>query len=497
MTGFLDRLLPPAVDRARGTLECRGVAISMAKLRQRVLGLADELQNASYRCVALAADNGIDWIVADLACLHAGIRVVPIPLFFSAEQVQHVLASSAADGMICDSQGSALAGQTAAGFSRLANAPTLLARSIDAANSARVPEGTDKITYTSGTTGTPKGVCLGTAQMLDVANSLVRATGIDAPRHLCILPLSTLLENIAGVYAPLLAEGTIVVPPLGDIGFAGSSSMDTDRLLACITEQAPTSLILLPEILRALTDAAERNWRPPSSLRFVAVGGSKVAADLVLRARKAGIPAFEGYGLSECGSVVSLNVPERDRVGSVGQPLDHVSLRVDEGQIVVSGNPMLGYVDQPETWHRDEIVTGDLGDVADDGFAFVQGRSTNLIITSFGRNISPEWVESELLSGGLIEQAVVVGDSRPWCAAIVFAPHPEVTDTDVAMLIHRINLRLPDYARVRDWIRIREPLTHREGLLTANGRPRRAAINAAFSASIDNLYSSHREACNQ
>ena len=79
--------------------------------------------------------------------------------------------------------------------------------SPDAAGS--VPPGTRKITYTSGTTGNPKGVCLSAANQLNVARSLIEATGLTAPRHLCTLPLATLLENIAGVYAPLLAGGTV------------------------------------------------------------------------------------------------------------------------------------------------------------------------------------------------------------------------------------------------------------------------------------------------
>lgn len=497
MTGFIDTLLPPAVDRARGTLECRGVAIGNGQLRERVLGLSKELRGASFRCVALAADNGIDWIVADLACLHAGIRIVPIPLFFSDEQVRHALASSGADAVLVDRPRCAMSEIATSCSGPLKNAPSLSAYTIADARTACLPDGTDKITYTSGTTSAPKGVCLGSPQLLRVARSLVQAVGIESPRHLCILPLSTLLENVAGVYAALLAKGTVVAPSLEDIGLDGSSSIDIGKLLASITEAKPDTLILVPEILRALTSAAERNWRPPTSLRFVAVGGSKVATNLITRARRAGIPAFEGYGLSECGSVVSLNVPGHERAGSVGRPLDHVSLRIDGGELLVSGNAMLGYVDQPESWYPEAVATGDLGQLSDDGFALVEGRSKNVIISSFGRNISPEWVESELLSGFAIDQAVVVGESRPWCAAIVFAPYPAVTDSDIAAWVHRTNLRLPDYARIRDWIRLSKPLSHDDGLLTANGRPRRAAINAAFKQSIDQMYANHREVSNQ
>ena len=128
-----------------------------------------------------------------------------------------------------------------------------------------------------------------------------------------------LLENVAGVYGPLLANGTVIVPSLADVGLGGSSSIDVERLLACISLHDPESLILVPEILRVLTIAAERGWRPPTSLRFVAVGGSRVAPELIDKARGVGLPVYEGYGLSECGSVVSLNVVGHTRTGTAGQ----------------------------------------------------------------------------------------------------------------------------------------------------------------------------------
>jgi long-chain acyl-CoA synthetase len=491
--------VPAALDARRDddvVIQSAGNCVDGASLRTRVSSLADDLRSSGVACLALYADNGIDWIVADLACLASGTRIVPIPLFFTPMQIKHVLCSSGADTLLTD-QPALPQGIAAEPEIQLPQLPSLRRYSLAPGAAAAVPPGTWKITYTSGTTGAPKGVCLSAAQLELLASSLAGATGLQAPLHLCVLPLSTLLENVAGVYGPLLAGGTVVVPSLADIGVVGSSSLNVKMLADAITLQQPNTLILVPEILRGLLIAAERGWRFPSSLRFVAVGGSRVAPTLVRRARNAGLPVFEGYGLSECGSVVALNTPADDRVGTTGKVLSHVQVRSENGEIVVTGSPMLGYVDQPDSWHVSEIRTGDLGRVDADGFLHIEGRAKNVLITSYGRNVSPEWVESELLGGELLAQAVVVGDQRPWCTALLHPAAAEVSDDVLSDWIRKVNERLPDYARIGDWRRLPEPLTAAAGLLTSNGRPRRDSIARHYQWLIDDMYPGRSEAINQ
>jgi long-subunit acyl-CoA synthetase (AMP-forming) len=134
-----------------------------------------------------------------------------------------------------------------------------------------------------------------------------------------------------------------------------------------------------------------------------------------------------------------------------------------------------------------EIATGDLGHFDADGFLHIAGRRKNVFITSFGRNVSPEWVETELEAHAAVAQAAVFGEARPWNVAVV-VPAPAADATAIAAAIARANAGLPDYARISDWILAHEPFTPANGLLTANGRTRRAAIFDLYRDRIDARY---------
>ncbi len=218
-------------------------------------------------------------------------------------------------------------------------------------------------------------MCLSGPALEAIAESVAGATReLAIERHLCILPLATLLENVAGLYAPLLRGATCVVPPSSVTGMS-YGGLDAARLLGTLSREQPNSLILVPELLQVLVVAAERGWQPPPSLQFVAVGGAKVSRELLERADAAGIPVYEGYGLSECASVVCLNTPASRRAGTVGRPLPHVRVRVDAaGQVHVAGNTMLGYLGDPPRAPHDEIATGDLGVFDADGYLQLHGR---------------------------------------------------------------------------------------------------------------------------
>ena len=475
-------------------LETADRRLNISELLAQVQEVTFALRAGAFQTVALYADNSPEWVVVDLACQKEGICLVPLPTFFTAEQVSHVLKSAAVDLLIYQqSLASHLPMDSVSPGTCFPLLRSLSALPLSATSRARVPLGTSKITFTSGSTGEPKGVCLSFEHCLTVARSLARATALKAPRHLCVLPLPTLLENIAGVYGPLLVDGCVVASPLQELGFQGSSSVDPGTFLAALSHHQPDTLILVPQLLALLDAALAMGWTAPASLKFIAVGGARVAASLVERVREKGLPVFEGYGLSECASVVSLNCPGRNRPGTSGQVLDHLRVSDHQGQLRVSGNAFLGYLNQPESWYPEHVDTGDIGSVDSEGHVTIEGRAKNALINSYGRNISPEWVESELAGAGVFRQALVFGDARPYCTALLYPMDDQCSNAVIQDAIDRVNDRLPDYARVAAWARLPEPLSAAGGLLTDNGRPRRNVIEGAYGHLIDTLYPETRE----
>lgn len=453
--------------------------LSYAELRHEVAARASHLQQLGVQRVALTLDNGLEWALWDLALLRAGLVCVPLPGFFSPAQQEHVLNHAGIDCLI----GAVSPFSERCGFRQSVGG--LLLRQPDAVTP--VPDGTLKITYTSGTTGQPKGVCLDAEAQLAVAESLRQASlACDVQQHLCVLPLATLLENIAGLYAPLLAGARIDLRPLAEIGFSGAAGFELPRFVTTLNENRPHSLILLPQLLLALVSAAEQGVPLPTSLRFIAVGGGRVAPQLLERAERLGLPVFEGYGLSECASVVCLNTPEARRIGTVGRPLAHVELRLaDDDEVLVRGPHMLGYLGElalAGEW----LATGDLGHF-EDGFLVLHGRKKHQFVTAYGRNVNPEWVEAELVQQEPIAQAWLHGEALAQNVAVLVPRRAELSDAELQAAVERVNAGLPDYARVHHWLRAAEPFSAGDGLATANGRLRRNALFNHYQSAINAL----------
>lgn len=435
-----------------------GAALQLARLVARIRPGAP---------VAVLLDNSPAWVVLDLALVRLGVPSLPIPAFFTPAQRSHVLSDAGAGLLIASGEADAaidVAG-IRLGVALLTNAP------------ARLPAGTAKITYTSGSTGQPKGVCLSQDQMEATAASLVEVIGADyAGRHLPLLPLSILLENVAGLYTTLLAGGRYHVLPAASLGLDNPFRPDLARLAAMIAGEQATSLILVPELLRALLMVMSFAGARFPNLSLVAVGGAKVSPKLLDQAASLGLPVYEGYGLSECASVVALNTPGAHRAGCVGKPLPHLNVTLSaDGEILVGPRPFLGYAGG--ALNQGVVATGDIGGQDADGFLSIAGRRGNTIINAYGRNIAPEWVESELLAQPEIRQAIVFGEAQPELGALIVPLMPDLDAATLARAVERANANLPAYARVARWM-VRPPLDPEAGELTGNGRPRRAAILA-------------------
>ncbi len=449
---------------------------------------AEALNRAGVRRVASRLDNGHAWLTLDLALRRLDAVHIPLPTFFTPQQIEHALRTSGAEGVAIADGASMPTERSPCSFLSAG----LYWHPREAAH-APLPVDTACITYTSGTTAQAKGVCLDAASMLRVATSLSEATTrLSLRRHLCLMPLSTLLENIAGVYAAWLTGAEIAVPSLAEIGYSGAAGLDIAALLRCLHRYRPDSVIVFPQLLLALVMAAEQGKTLPSSLRFVAVGGGRVGARLLARAAAIGLPVYEGYGLTECASVVCLNLPGALRPGSVGRPLPHARVYIaandmGEEELFVDGVRCLGYLGDHDALSG-PIATGDLGHIDDDGFVHITGRRKHMFITAYGRNVAPEWVESEMLQHPLFAQAIVFGEARPHNIAVLWPRRLEADDRAIRTALADINRGLPDYAHVADYIRADAPFALDNGLLTGNGRLRRDAIARRYADSIERCY---------
>ncbi|MDY0057696.1 MAG: AMP-binding protein [Methyloversatilis sp.] len=462
---------------------CDGV-LDAAVVAARVDALARELRAHDGEVVALLADNGPDWLLADRTVRMAGRVLLPLPTFFTDAQCRHALDAAGARLLLTDDAARA----AALGAERVA---TVAAGTLSLFGRGKVaaalPPGTAKITFTSGTTGQPKGVCLSTEQLSAVSRSVADiACELGIRRHLCMLPQAVLLENVAGADAAWLAGAQCVVPPLAEVGLSGSSRFDPRAALAAIERWQPDSLILLPQMLTALVAAVDAGLPAPRGLKLVAVGGARVSPDLITRARALGIPACEGYGLSEAGSVVALNLPS-DPPGAVGRVLPHLRVELSaRGEILVDGPRLPGYLGAPAL-PDGPLATGDIGHLDAAGRLHVTGRLKHQIITSFGRNVSPEWPEAELLASPAVAQVVVFGEARPTLAAVV-VPRGDLPDAVLDAAVAAANARLPDYARIGVYLRADSPFSPANGLATDNGRVRRDAVWARYGERIADLY---------
>lgn len=457
--------------------------LSYRQLLTEVLNCADLLH---ANTIGLLLDNGPAWVIVDLAVQLRGITVVPLPLFFTDAQLRHIIAAAAVDCIFTDQPARVQQLAQVVSLAPLTIGRQPLAVAHVACETTRSAVRYAKLTFTSGTTGRPKGVCLQNAPVDRVTQALLSATNATSEdRSMSVLPLASLLENIA-VATTLTAGACACVPSLQSIGVSMNGLAMTSFCRALMRHQ-PTGVVLVPELLRGLVTAVERGWSPPSSLRLLAVGGAPVAAGLLLRAQRLGLPVYEGYGLTEAASVVCLNRPGSHRSGSVGRALPHARVEIaGDGEVLVGGALFSGYLGDPP-FSSDLLSTGDLGHLDDEGYLHLTGRKSSVIATAYGRNVSPEWPERELMAEPGISQAAVFGEGRH-CLVAVICAESGAKFSQIAAGVAAANQRLPDYAQIERYHVAEHPFSPLNGELTVNGRPRRPAIAKRFEAVIDMLY---------
>lgn len=506
--GELDAL----VARARGTLRAHGVAPGDR--------------------VVLVAPNSARWVVADLAVLFEGGVVVPL----YARQDPTELAAIVADA----DPALVLAGTEALGEALEAAGVTvpwvpldalLTGAPVDEPVHPRTADDPVTFVYTSGTSGVPKGVINTVANvdfMLPVTRDALGAMMGPREGH----------DNVFH-YLPFCFSGSRVV--LWTCLFRGNPirvGTDLDNLATELKTAAPHYLLNVPMLLERMKNAVEAGIRGRGRLISAFYDRAKAARERQLAGRAGrrdrvllravrplltrvrgqigadleclicgsaplgpdtqrwfewvGIPVYQVYGLTETTAICTMDRPPVVEPGRVGPAIDGVELRLDEeGELLVRGpNVFAGYWNNPDAtdaaftdgWFR----TGDLAEVDGTGNWRIVGRSKNLLVPTSGHNIAPEPLEQQLVE--TIEGAdavVLVGHGRPWVAALVSG---EVDEQAVAASVEALNRSVPHYRRVRRWRVSPEPFTVENGLLTANRKLRRRAIEQRFAAEIDALY---------
>ncbi|MEA2867524.1 MAG: hypothetical protein QOE39_2239 [Bradyrhizobium sp.] len=444
---------------------------SRHELFASVTALADDLKGQP-RTIGICAPNGLGWVIAQLACALAGKIVVPMPTFFSPAQLGHVVRDASVEFILASEQTAALAAQS--------GVPTNV---IDiyrlGAGMPDVIDGFGQIIYTSGSTGQPKGVRHQSGQIAWSAAALGTATGAaTTDSYLSVLPLPLLLETICSIFIPTMLGARVHF----ETGLAERVGRgDATGIAKAFETHRPTASVLVPQLLKHwVAELQAVSQTAPSSLRFVAVGGAPVPKQVANAAWNLGIPVHEGYGLSECCSVVAVNRPKERRPGTVGHPLSGLSVSIDEGEIVVDGPSVTdGYLGQgpaDRPWR-----TGDLGEIDQNGFVTVHGRKDSLIVTSFGRNISPEWIETMLLADPRIALCTVTGHGEAHLSALLIPSRQgatwfaRATSADISELLFASCSDAPEYAVPRACVVVsfEEALNNQ---LLSNGRPIRKNI---------------------
>jgi len=450
------------------------------------------LDNSQVQVVGLYADNTPAWVIADLASLNCGICLVPLPQFFSPAQLMHAIQQAGINAIITDSPEplqTSIPAELTLEDETLEVAGSLLSILRTPLKPRQLPKGIVKITYTSGTTGEPKGVMLGWNQIQPVISSLSEAVLADSnDTHLALMPLAVLLENLAGVYVSLWTGANVVLPGLAATGLAGATGLDIQKTMSAIINCSPSTLIMTPQVLQASIEYLEKAPKRLESLRFIALGGAPVSQFLLDKAEQLKLPVYEGYGLSECASVTTLNTPDAHKKGSVGRALPHIDLAISEsGEVLIQNCGFSGYLDQPRDATDNTWYSGDLGYLDDDGYLYLTGRKRNVFITAMGRNVAPEWIERELVLAPEIIQVAVFGEARDRNIAVI-VPVPGCDETTLWQAIETVNASLPDYARISHFITASEAFTPLNRQLSGTGRNRRQVIYQAYENQIENYY---------
>ena len=459
------------------------VDVAAAEVAERVWVLAAGIVGIGIEPgdrVAIFSGTRIEFTLLDYAIWAAGAVSVTIYETSSPDQVQWIVGNSGAKAIFCENSHlrqtfdavAASLGECKHVFEIEGGLEPLLAvakevdrSAVDARADAIGQDDVATLVYTSGTTGRPKGCVLTHGNLIwEVRQAVSAAPEVftDRSSTLMFLPLAHVLARV--VQVGCVTQGV-------RIGY----STGIPKLATELAMLRPTWVFAVPRVFEKIFDTARRHaggglrgrmfeqavaaateWSKaeaagpvPRSLairhglldrlvyrklraafggraRYAISGGAPLGEDLGHFLRGAGLLVLEGYGLTETTAAATLNVPHGYRIGTVGRPIPGASVHIDpDGEILLRGGHVFrGYwgndeataeVLTPDGWFR----TGDVGELDSDGFLRITGRKKDIIVTAAGKNVAPAVLESRIRSHELVSQVLVVGDRKPFIAAMV------------------------------------------------------------------------------
>ncbi len=471
---------------------------------RELLGKAVQFSQASNAApgdrVVIISENRPEWVYAFYSCWNSQAIPVPVDAASTQEEVAYILQDCRPTTLFCSEanlEKARAAAQLAGGETRIlvfeqmqAEAPAPAADSI----AEPAPSAVAVIVYTSGTTGSPKGVMLTYENIWANLHSVSAEVPIyrSDDRVMVLLPLHHVLPLQGTMVMPLTIGATIVFAP----------SLVAADILSTLSEHKVTLFLGVPRLFVLLRDGLMSKIRQSKlasllfflcarvnslafsrlvfgavqrrfggAIRYMPCGGAALDASVIKDFRTLGFEILLGYGLTETAPMVSFTHPGKGRKGAAGQIIPCNEVRCVDGEITVRGkNVMLGYFERPEETAavlRDGwFYTGDLGHVDADGYIFITGRRKEIIVLPSGKNINPEEVEQKLLKyADFVSEVAVLasGDALqalilPNIKAMQARGFVNLEETIRAEVIRKYNQEASSYKRILKCTLVQESL---------------------------------------
>jgi long-chain acyl-CoA synthetase len=349
------------------------------------------------------------------------------------------------------------------------------------------PDDVAIMVYTSGTTGAPKGACLSHRYIINSVESLRQTIPIyDTDVSFSYLPFCHVAERISGLYNRLYAGASVYFVD------------DLARLGEYMLEVKPTVFASLPRFFekiyaRIVADGSTQvKDYFGGRIRLATSGGAPLPLEVAEFFAAAGLPILQAYGLTE-NVCVAFNRPDNYKFGTVGPPMPGCEVRIaDDKEILVRSEMMFsGYYKAPDETAKmfadDWLLTGDLGEMDEDGFLKIIGRKKELIVTSTGKKIAPALLENMLKEHHAISQAMVYGEGRSYLVALITL-HSAAPRETVQAIIDGVNRRVSSTESIKRFAILERDFEIARDEITPTGKLKRDVITNRFRDVIDELY---------